>query len=170
VVAIMKGSTLGDRTDFERRHSPTPTGSESLLARRTTCGRRWRDIPPSPWGTFSPFFPFVRTLGHFRREGCALDQKFCSGLCRQALRRVRQREARLRHRRRRGARPLGHAHREPPPSNCVHVVTLLKMPPPQNYAPRVTIGLPKPPLSSSHSIYNIRQTGCRPAASFNRGC
>jgi hypothetical protein len=38
-------------------------------------------------------------------------QHFCSGLCRQALRRVRQREARFRHRRRRGARPLRHPHR-----------------------------------------------------------
>ena len=43
------------------------------------------------------------------------DQKFCSAPCRQALRRVRQREARLRLRRRRGGRP----HRRPdcgPPS------------------------------------------------------
>jgi hypothetical protein len=42
------------------------------------------------------------------------DQKFCSATCRQALRRVRQREARLRHRRRRGARPL-HRPRGGPP-------------------------------------------------------
>jgi hypothetical protein len=41
-------------------------------------------------------------------------QHFCSGLCRQALRRVRQREARLRHRRRRGTRPLRRPHRGPP--------------------------------------------------------
>lgn len=44
----------------------------------------------------------------------SLEQKFCSGLCRQALRRVRQREARLQHRRRLGARPLGYTHRGPP--------------------------------------------------------
>jgi predicted nucleic acid-binding Zn ribbon protein len=42
------------------------------------------------------------------------DQKFCSAACRQALRRVRQREARLRRRRRRGARPL-HRPRGGPP-------------------------------------------------------
>ena len=42
------------------------------------------------------------------------DQKFCSTSCRQALRRVRQREARLRQRRRRGSRSLGRSHRGPP--------------------------------------------------------
>lgn len=45
-----------------------------------------------------------------------LVQKFCSGLCRQALRRVRQREARLRRRRRRGIRPLRPPHRRPAPA------------------------------------------------------
>jgi hypothetical protein len=44
----------------------------------------------------------------------SLEQKFCSGLCRQALRRVRQREARLRRRRRRGVRPLRYPDRDPP--------------------------------------------------------
>ena len=42
------------------------------------------------------------------------DQKFCSAPCRQALRRVRQREARLRQRRRRGARPLRRPRGGPP--------------------------------------------------------
>ena len=65
-MAIRKGSTLDDQTDSERRHSPTPTGLKSLLVCRTTSGRRWMDIPPSP----------LRRLGYFRREGCALDQKF----------------------------------------------------------------------------------------------
>jgi hypothetical protein len=41
------------------------------------------------------------------------DQKFCSAACRQALRRVHQREARLRRRRRRGARPLRRPRGEP---------------------------------------------------------
>jgi hypothetical protein len=45
------------------------------------------------------------------------EQKFCSDLCRKALRRVRQREARLRHRRRRGTRPLHRPHRGPPRSD-----------------------------------------------------
>jgi len=43
------------------------------------------------------------------------QQHFCSCGCRQALRRVRQREARLRQRRRRGARPQRRCHRGPPP-------------------------------------------------------
>jgi hypothetical protein len=47
------------------------------------------------------------------------DRKFCSGLCRQALRRVRQREARLRLRRRRGGRPQYRPHRGPPQANSV---------------------------------------------------
>jgi hypothetical protein len=42
------------------------------------------------------------------------DQKFCSIACRQALRRVRQREVRLRHRRRRGARTLRRPRGGPP--------------------------------------------------------
>jgi predicted nucleic acid-binding Zn ribbon protein len=45
-----------------------------------------------------------------------LGQKFCSALCRQASRRVRQRESRLRLRRRRGIRPLCLPHRRPPPA------------------------------------------------------
>jgi hypothetical protein len=44
----------------------------------------------------------------------SIEQKFCSGLCRQALRRVRQRKARLRLRRRRGVRPLRYPDRDPP--------------------------------------------------------
>jgi len=44
----------------------------------------------------------------------SIEQKFCSGLCRQALRRVRQREVRLRQRRRRGVRPLRYPDRDPP--------------------------------------------------------
>ncbi len=50
----------------------------------------------------------------FLPAACSLDQKFCSSLCRRALRRVRQREARLRHRRRLGARPFHSHHRGPP--------------------------------------------------------
>jgi hypothetical protein len=42
------------------------------------------------------------------------DQKFCSGSCRQALRRVRQRERRLWKRRRRGVLPRCVHHRGPP--------------------------------------------------------
>jgi hypothetical protein len=56
---------------------------------------------PGCYVLFAPAFP-------------SLDQKFCSGLCRRALRRVRQREARLRKRRRQGARALRHPRRGPP--------------------------------------------------------
>jgi hypothetical protein len=49
------------------------------------------------------------------------DQHFCSGSCRQALRRVRQREARLRRRRQRGIVGRYLRHRGPPPSPRGHV-------------------------------------------------
>jgi hypothetical protein len=49
------------------------------------------------------------------------DQHFCSGSCRQALRRVRQREARLRRRRRRGIVGRYVRHRGPPPGQLGHV-------------------------------------------------
>jgi predicted nucleic acid-binding Zn ribbon protein len=47
------------------------------------------------------------------------DQKFCSAPCRQALRRVRQREARLRLRRRHGGRPRRRPHRGPPSADSL---------------------------------------------------
>jgi hypothetical protein len=50
-------------------------------------------------------------------------QHFCSHGCRQALRRVRQREARLRHRRRCGSRPSRRQPRDPPSGDSAHVVT-----------------------------------------------
>jgi hypothetical protein len=49
------------------------------------------------------------------------DQHFCSGSCRQALRRVRQRETRLRLRRQRGILGRYVRHRGPPPSQLGHV-------------------------------------------------
>lgn len=57
------------------------------------------------------------------------DQKFCSDSCRQALRRVRQREFRLRQRRRRGVLPRYVHHRGPPQhphltSSCIEDITL----------------------------------------------
>jgi hypothetical protein len=50
----------------------------------------------------------------FLRSARSPDQIFCSGSCRQALRRVRQRELRLRKRRRRGVLPRYVHHRGPP--------------------------------------------------------
>ena len=88
-------------------------GPIDLVNSVVTCceGQRSADPPKNSCGLpchrpgcyvlFPPTFP-------------ALDQKFCSGLCSRALRRVHQREARLRKRRRQGARPLRHARRGPP--------------------------------------------------------
>jgi hypothetical protein len=58
----------------------------------------------------------------FLRPPRSPHQHFCSGSCRQALRRVRQREARLRHRRRCGISARYLCHRGPPPSQLGHVV------------------------------------------------
>jgi hypothetical protein len=66
---------------------------------KKSCG-----LPCHRPGCYVLFLPSVASL----------DQKFCSASCRKALRRVRQREARLRHRRRRGARPLHRPDRGPP--------------------------------------------------------
>jgi predicted nucleic acid-binding Zn ribbon protein len=65
----------------------------------------------------------------FLRSARSPDQKFCSDSCRQALRRVRQREFRLRKRRRRGVLPRYVHHREPPEhphltSSCMENVIL----------------------------------------------
>jgi hypothetical protein len=75
-----------------QRPAPTAENSVGLPCHRPGC--------------YILFLPAVRSR----------DQKFCSGLCRRALRRVRQREARLRHRRRLGARPLRSRHHGPPPA------------------------------------------------------
>jgi hypothetical protein len=61
-------------------------------------------LPCDRPGCYAVFLPTARSP----------QQHFCSGHCRQALRRVRQREARLRRRRRCGIRPRGRSHRGPP--------------------------------------------------------
>jgi hypothetical protein len=71
-----------------------------------SCG-----LPCSRPGCYVLFLPSPRSP----------DQHFCSGSCRQALRRVRQREARLRRRRRRGIFGRYLRHRGPPPSPSGHV-------------------------------------------------
>jgi hypothetical protein len=71
------------------------------------------DLPCSRPGCYVLFLPSARSP----------DQHFCSGSCRRALRRVRQREARLKRRRRRGIPARYHRHRGPPPSHLGHVVT-----------------------------------------------
>jgi len=60
-------------------------------------------LPCDRPGCYTTFLPAPRSP----------RQHFCSSRCRQALRRVRQREARLRRRRRRGGRPLDRRRRGP---------------------------------------------------------
>jgi len=55
----------------------------------------------------------------FRLAPRSPQQEFCSCSCRQALRRVRQREARLKLRRRLGCRPRHRCHRGPPKSGSL---------------------------------------------------
>jgi hypothetical protein len=71
-----------------------------------SCG-----LPCSRPGCYVLFLPSPRSP----------DQHFCSGSCRQALRRVRQREARLRRRRERGIPGRYPRHRGPPPGQLGHV-------------------------------------------------
>ena len=71
-----------------------------------SCG-----LPCSRPGCYVLFLPSPRSP----------DQHFCSGSCRQALRRVRQREARLKHRRQRGIPGRYLRHRGPPPGQPGHV-------------------------------------------------
>jgi hypothetical protein len=61
-------------------------------------------LPCDRPGCYAVFLPTPRSP----------QQHFCSSPCRQALRRVRQREIRLQERQRRGARPLSRSHRGPP--------------------------------------------------------
>jgi hypothetical protein len=74
-------------------------------------GQRPGEIPEISWGLpcdrpgcYAVFTPTPRSP----------QQHFCSCRCRQALRRVRQREARQKQRRQRGGRPQRHALRGPP--------------------------------------------------------
>jgi hypothetical protein len=83
-------------------------------------GQRPDGIPEKSWGLpcdrpgcYVVFLPTPRSP----------QQHFCSCPCRRALRRVRQREARLRQRRGHGGRPLQRCHRDPPFDNSAHVVT-----------------------------------------------
>jgi hypothetical protein len=72
-----------------------------------------RGLPCSRPGCYVLFLPSLRSP----------DQHFCSGSCRQALRRVRQRESRLRRRRRRGILGRYLRHRGPPPGHLSDVAT-----------------------------------------------
>jgi hypothetical protein len=84
---------------------PTPSHADSVGQRPAEISQNFSGLPCHRPGCYVLFLPAVRSL----------DQRFCCRLCRQALRRVRQREARLRVRRGLGIRPLSLPERRPPP-------------------------------------------------------
>jgi hypothetical protein len=88
-----------------------PAGTQSVGQRPAEILPKSCGLPCSRPGCYVLFLPSPRSP----------DQHFCSGSCRQALRRVRQREARLKHRRRRGILGRYLRHRGPPPSHLGHV-------------------------------------------------
>ncbi len=88
-----------------------PTAAPSVGQRPAEILPKSCGLPCSRPGCYVLFLPSPRSP----------DQHFCSGSCRQALRRVRQREARLRHRRQRGILGRYLRHRGPPPSHLGHV-------------------------------------------------
>jgi hypothetical protein len=99
---------------------PPPPADPPTAMPPASVGQRPDDIPEKSAGLpcdrpgcYVLFLPTPRSP----------HQHFCSGGCRQALRRVRQREARLRHRRRCGSRPSRRPPRDPPFGNSAHVVT-----------------------------------------------
>jgi hypothetical protein len=128
------------RRERERQRSalaepvaPTPPLEQALP---TTEAQTTSDsIPIIPAGTQSVGQRPAETLPEpcglpCNRPGCYVlflpsprspDQRFCSSSCRQALRRVRQREARLRRRRQRGILGRYLRHRGPPPGQLGHV-------------------------------------------------
>jgi hypothetical protein len=79
--------------------STTGEGQRRAKIPEQSCG-----LPCQRPGCYILFLPSARSP----------DQRFCSDSCRQALRRVRQRELRLRKRRRRGVLPRYVHHRRPP--------------------------------------------------------
>jgi hypothetical protein len=89
-----------------------PVGTQSVGQHPAEIPPKSCGLPCSRPGCYVLFLPSPRSP----------DQHFCSGSCRQALRRVRQREARLRRRRRRGIPACYFRHRGLPPSHQGHVV------------------------------------------------
>jgi predicted nucleic acid-binding Zn ribbon protein len=88
-----------------------PTGPQSVGQRPAEILPKSCALPCSRPGCYVLFLSSPRSP----------DQHFCSGSCRQALRRVRQREARLRRRRQRGTLGRYLRHRGPPPGQLGHV-------------------------------------------------
>lgn len=99
---------------------PPPATDPSTATPPASVGQRPDEIPEQSAGLpcdrpgcYVLFLPTPRSP----------HQHFCCCGCRQALRRVRQREARLRHRRRWGSRPSRRPPRDPPFGSPAHVVT-----------------------------------------------
>jgi hypothetical protein len=88
-----------------------PTGPQSVGQRPAEILAESCGFPCRRPGCYVLFLPSPRSP----------DQHFCSGSCRQALRRVRQRETQLRRRRQRGILGRCLRHRGPPPSHLGHV-------------------------------------------------
>jgi hypothetical protein len=88
-----------------------PAGPQSVGQRPAEIHPKSCGLPCGRPGCYVQFLPSPRSP----------FQHFCSGSCRQALRRVRQREARLRRRRQRGIPGRYLRHRGPPPSHLGHV-------------------------------------------------
>jgi hypothetical protein len=88
-----------------------PAGTQSVGQRPAEISPKSCCLPCSRPGCYVLFPPSPRSP----------DQHFCSGSCRQALRRVRQREAQLRRRRQRGIPARYLRHRGPPPGHLGQV-------------------------------------------------
>jgi hypothetical protein len=100
------------QTTFTSVSTPiTPVDCQSVGQRPAKIRPQPGDLPCSRPGCYVLFLRSPRSP----------HQHFCSGSCRQALRRVRQREARLRRRRQRGILSRYLRHRGPPPSPLGHV-------------------------------------------------
>jgi hypothetical protein len=105
VLPVIEAQTISDSIPI------IPADTQSVGQRPAEILPKSCGLPCSRPGCYVLFLPSPRSP----------DQHFCSGSCRQALRRVRQREARLRRRRRRGILGRYLRHRGPPPSPLGHV-------------------------------------------------
>jgi hypothetical protein len=107
-------SAIEAQTASESDSTPmNPADCDSVGQRPAEILPKSCGLPCSRPGCYVLFLPSPRSP----------DQHFCSGSCRQALRRVRQREARQRRRRRHGIPGRYLRHRGPPPSPLGHVAT-----------------------------------------------
>lgn len=102
---VIEAQTTSDSTPITSAGTPG-VGQRPKEILPKSCG-----LPCCRPGCYTQFFPSLRSP----------DQHFCSGSCRQAVRRVRQREARLRRRRQRGIPARYLRHRGPPPGQLGHV-------------------------------------------------